>query len=647
MQSSILSTTHSSALATENTVRDRMQGYAARTLQLPMAMRTGAVLLCLAAFAVAFAIVQLRADALEDARSDMATLATLLGEQTTRAVHSIDVVLLDLQGLIAEKNANSAETLGNAVSGEQFHRRLREQLARVPHANVFAVFDLNGRVLNSSRTNPNLGVDISDREFFQHLQSHDDSNLFVSVPIANQTTFEWVILIARRVNSKEGKFLGVVLGGISIRHFEEIYAPIALPRGESFVLARRDGTVLVRHPDTKKRAGDVIPAAAPWHRVVADGGGFYNSPGYFDGISRMVAVRPLAGFPLVVNAAISQKAALATWQRQAIYMGAGSTIVFAYAAFLMRVTQRQFARLEESRQELTAILETMDQGLMMVDVQGALVHCNSQAQRLLDLPDSLVRSRPTFRSILRYQWETNRSGREDITYEEFMRKRLVVDRPHTQEVTRPDGRSIEVRSVPMPKGGFVRTYTDISVRRDAAAKVEYLAHHDDLTQLVNRVAFRERMLEAIAMSRTTRQSAALLYIDLDHFKQVNDTHGHDAGDHVLAEAAQRMRATVRAIDTVARLGGDEFAVILPFVEEPAAAGHLAKRLVSRLAEPYIIDDLPVSIGASIGIAIFPQDGVSVDGLVLHADKALYEAKNAGRNTFRFHTADPARHPASA
>jgi diguanylate cyclase (GGDEF)-like protein len=289
----------------------------------------------------------------------------------------------------------------------------------------------------------------------------------------------------------------------------------------------------------------------------------------------------------------------------------------------------------------------MDQGLMMVDAQGVLVHCNSQAQRLLDLPDDLVRAQPTFQSVLAYQWETNRSGREDVTFEEFSRKRLVVDRPHTQEITRPDGRFIEVRSIPMPAGGFVRTYTDISVRKEASDKVEYLAHHDDLTRLVNRVAFRERMQEAIAMSRTNRQGAALLYIDLDHFKRVNDTRGHEAGDRVLAEAAQRMRATVRAIDTVARLGGDEFAVILSFVEDPAAAGHLARRLIARLAEPYLIDGVSACVGASIGIAIFPQDGVSVDGLVLHADKALYEAKHAGRNTFCFYTAELARHAASA
>jgi diguanylate cyclase (GGDEF)-like protein len=325
-------------------------------------------------------------------------------------------------------------------------------------------------------------------------------------------------------------------------------------------------------------------------------------------------------------------------------MGIGSLLVFAYAAFLMRVTLRQVRRLQESEahlaersQELGTTLETMDQGLMMVDQHGLVVQCNSQAKRLLDLPDAFMASQPSFKAVLDYQWNTNRSGREDGSYEEFIRKRLVGDRPHKHEIKRPDGRVIETRSIPMAAGGFVRTYTDISERKAAEEKVHYLAHHDDLTRLANRVAFRQRLHEAMAMARTSTRGAAVLYLDLDHFKQVNDARGHDVGDRVLAEAAQRMRSSVRAIDTVARLGGDEFAIILPFLDGVETAGNLAQRLVAKLAEPYVISDAQSSIGVSIGIAIFPQDGRSVDEVLHCADGALYEAKRAGRNTYRFHT----------
>jgi diguanylate cyclase (GGDEF)-like protein len=215
----------------------------------------------------------------------------------------------------------------------------------------------------------------------------------------------------------------------------------------------------------------------------------------------------------------------------------------------------------------------------------------------------------------------------------------VVDRPHTQELRRPDGRVLEVRSIPLAAGGFVRTYTDISQRKAAEDKVHYLAHHDDLTRLVNRIAFRERLQQAIGMARASGRGLAVLYLDLDHFKQINDTRGHDAGDRVLAEAAQRMCASVRTVDTVARLGGDEFAIILPFLDSQEAAAQLATRLVACLSEPYPMGEDALRIGVSIGIAIFPRDGATVDTLLQAADAALYDAKRSGRNTFRFYAAD--------
>lgn len=611
----------------------------AQLSQVPVIVTAGALLIAIFIGAVGTAVVQLRKDAVADERRDIANLATILSEQTNRSVQSIDLLLQDLQGWISKNQADAADRFRDTVSGEKFRQELRDKIARVQHADAFAVVDADGNVLNSSRPKPNTGFNVSDREYFQYLSSSGDKTLFVGSPVENRATLEWTIFAGRRVSASDGTFLGIVLAAIAIRHFEDIYASIDLPHRESFILARRDGTVLVRHPDPRRRAGQQIPPSSPWHNVVSQGGGFYDSPGYFDGVKRMVAVRPLRDYPLVVDAAVPTEAALATWTRQATYLTVGSAIICAYAVLLMSVTRRQFNRLKRSRGEMRAILETMDQGLLLVAPDDILSHCNARARQILDLPDSLVRSRPKFHDVLKYQWETNQSGRSEGSFEEFCRKRLVVDHPHNQEITRPDGRVIEVRSVPMQHGGFVRTYTDISTRKNAEARIEYLAHHDDLTHLVNRVAFRERMQRAFEMSRAAGRGVAVLCIDLDGFKQVNDTRGHSVGDRVLTEAAERMGSTARAIDTVARLGGDEFAVVMPFTEDAASAAHLANRLIARLGEPYSIDGEEASIGASIGIAIFPQDGASVDDLVKHADEALYEAKRAGRKTYRFHTTD--------
>ena len=272
----------------------------------------------------------------------------------------------------------------------------------------------------------------------------------------------------------------------------------------------------------------------------------------------------------------------------------------------------------------------------MVDGHGIVVQCNPQARDLLDLPSELTDSKPLFFQVLTYQWEHNKSGREDGNFEQFCHKRLIVDRVHSQELIRPDGRIIEVRSVPLKQGGFVRTYTDITIRKGVEAKVAYLAHHDDLTKLVNRAAFQARLEQILAMSKYLR-AGAIMYLDLDRFKEVNDKCGHEVGDKVLVEVARRMQLEVRAADTVARLGGDEFAILLPNLENQKWCADLARRLCVTLGRPYFIEGQELFIGSSVGIALFPQDGREGRQLLQRADHALYEAKRAGRNTFRFWT----------
>ena len=214
----------------------------------------------------------------------------------------------------------------------------------------------------------------------------------------------------------------------------------------------------------------------------------------------------------------------------------------------------------------------------------------------------------------------------------------MLDQVQIQEMRRPNGRVIEVRSIPIAGGGAVRTFTDVTERKTTEDRHQYFAHHDDLTRLVNRVVLRERLDEALAMASSNRRCLALLYLDLDCFKLVNDTRGHGVGDRLLVEVAQRMRAAVRSVDTVARIGGDEFAIIIPFLDGAQPAEMLARRLISALGTPFVIDSEASTIGVSIGIALFPENADDAPTLIRHADGALYAAKRGGRNTFRFHDA---------
>ena len=171
-------------------------------------------------------------------------------------------------------------------------------------------------------------------------------------------------------------------------------------------------------------------------------------------------------------------------------------------------------------------------------------------------------------------------------------------------------------------------------RKVVEERIRFVAHHDDLTQLANRLEFQQRIEEAVMAARRGEHGLALLYLDLDGFKAVNDTRGHEVGDKLLAAVAGRLREGVREGDTVARMGGDEFAVVQPLAGQPIAATKLALRLLERINQPYTIDGQRTVIGVSIGIAIFPDDGETPDALLRNADTALYRAKQSGRNTYR-------------
>ncbi|MBU2569287.1 MAG: EAL domain-containing protein [Gammaproteobacteria bacterium] len=182
---------------------------------------------------------------------------------------------------------------------------------------------------------------------------------------------------------------------------------------------------------------------------------------------------------------------------------------------------------------------------------------------------------------------------------------------------------------------FVGVFNDISSVKEAQAQLDFLAHHDALTRLPNRTLFRDRLGHALIHAQRENKNLAVLFLDLDRFKTINDTLGHPVGDDLLKEAAERMQQAIRADDTLARLGGDEFVLLL---EDDSTAHHaviVAHKLLQIFNRPMFIDDHTLTVTASIGIALFPQDGKDVDTLLKHADLAMYQAKQQGRNTYQF------------
>jgi diguanylate cyclase (GGDEF)-like protein/PAS domain S-box-containing protein len=183
---------------------------------------------------------------------------------------------------------------------------------------------------------------------------------------------------------------------------------------------------------------------------------------------------------------------------------------------------------------------------------------------------------------------------------------------------------------------FLAVQQDISEKKRLEEEIHYLAYHDPLTHLPNRMLFRDRVQQAIAQAKRTQSKLALMFIDLDGFKAVNDMHGHNNGDSLLQQVAERMRLCVRAGDTVARLGGDEFTVLLREIKGEGSIERVAQKLLDIAVQPYDLgSDQPASVSFSIGISVYPEDGDNFDALLSRADHAMYEAKQGGKNRFTF------------
>jgi diguanylate cyclase (GGDEF)-like protein len=177
---------------------------------------------------------------------------------------------------------------------------------------------------------------------------------------------------------------------------------------------------------------------------------------------------------------------------------------------------------------------------------------------------------------------------------------------------------------------------EIAARKQVEEKILYMASHDDLTGLPNRALFKDRLDTARNMAIRNKQKLAILFIDLDGFKAVNDTQGHKAGDLLLQEVAQRLQAAVRQSDTVGRIGGDEFIILQNGVESAGDAEHVAKKILAALMQPMLLAGREAKVGASIGISIFPDHGEDTEKLISYADGAMYGIKKSGKNAYAFH-----------
>ena len=292
------------------------------------------------------------------------------------------------------------------------------------------------------------------------------------------------------------------------------------------------------------------------------------------------------------------------------------------------------AQLRAQNLRFDAALNNMSHGLLMFDANGRMAICNQRYLELYGLSADIVKPGLSVRDLLQARSATGTFFGDADKYVASLNAKIASGETYDRMVELLDGRTISIVSRPMAGGGWVVTHEDVSERRRAEKQIAHMAHHDALTDLPNRVLLRQRLAESLATLEVGNQ-LAVFYLDLDNFKNVNDTFGHQFGDALLKCVADRLRERVDANVTVARFGGDEFAIILSGLAKIGDAAFLAQSIGEAVRAPYDLFGYAIRTDTSIGIAVGPDDGNDPDELLKKADMALYRAKTDGRGTYRF------------
>lgn len=310
------------------------------------------------------------------------------------------------------------------------------------------------------------------------------------------------------------------------------------------------------------------------------------------------------------------------------------TLAFAALALFAERLRLSNEQLQAKTAQLDAALGNMSQGLCMYDAENRLVLSNARFSEIYNFPDDTVRPGIPFRDIIEISKSVGRhSSRAAQEYHDERVSMIAKRQPASFTEHLSDGCIISIWHTPLEDDGWVVTYEDVTERKKAEARIAHMAHHDALTSLPNRLLFQEEMERAISRCRRGER-IALLCLDLDHFKGVNDALGHPIGDALLRDASERLLSCVRETDLVARLGGDEFSIIQNEVISPEQPLALASRLIEAFDAPFEIDGHQIVTGVSIGIALLDDENKDPDELFLQADMALYRVKTEERGTWR-------------
>lgn len=569
----------------------------------------------------------------KEALQDAASLARGYGDYLKRSVEQLDQITL----LIKHQWEDSHDS-----------PRLRNMLSNGALLNadftLIAIIDRNGMPI-TGMPDPANTPSVADREYFQYHRAHPDAVLHIGKLVTGRITGKRVMQLTRRLQDKEGNFDGVVLVSIEPAWFGAFHNDAYIGKSSLLAVIGDDGLARMAGVRSFGHA-DVSLAAVPELAGRSGTSILPGTPWFADRRARFVAWEPVAGYPLkaIVGLVVDERLdTLHATERSYWKIAAASALLLL--AFSVGVTWLWW------RNEWQHYLHAEAQDAYRITTEGGLDGFYS-LQPIMDEAGSVV----DFKVI-----DCNERGAffNGIPVDEFIGSTLAQRYPkpyffkvlatfcealdkgfYEDELKIPPQSPVRLewvhRRLVRTRTGLAMTVRDISQVKAHERELWRTANEDALTALPNRHWLKSTLPDVIAQARSQHTRVAVLFVDLDDFKNVNDSLGHSAGDELLQIAAKRLQSVLRPGDNVVRLGGDEFTVILTNLEDRHAAAQVAQRITDAFAQPFVLRNGTDSVGTSIGVSVFPDDGDDVETLLMNSDIAMYHAKALGKNHFQFY-----------
>jgi diguanylate cyclase (GGDEF)-like protein/PAS domain S-box-containing protein len=591
-----------------------------------------------------WALLQSRENYLATAEVESRNYVQLIEQDIGTLVHSLDRLLQSMvvqyPQLLARSNAQAEQLV--AMQASQY-----------PDVENLVALDASGRVLHASLGVPPGTPSLAGRDYFRALRARPDAGLLISRPFQGQISKKWVIVLARAMRDARGQFAGVVLVSIPLARLSQAFLALEFSQRGAYNLFDNEFHVITRYPELN--ADGLSSIGRPFNSTalqgrMADGldRGTYRASSSIDKIDRVYSYNRIRAYGLNVIVGVNVDDYLEGWRAHAwaltslVAFFMFITSLFAWS--LHRAWCRQelnLQRLSELNQQLdheTALNQTIIRSspfaIYTRDRDGIVTAWNPAAEQLFGWRAEDVVGRPLPSVPAGKQRETSDLrdrvlGGESILGLEVQRQKAdgtLFDLSTTLAPLREASGEIK---------GYLAIAADITARKLAERQVEFLAYRDVLTGLPNRLLLQDRFGQAVAHAERMHSRLALLFLDLDNFKTINDSLGHAVGDALLKDIALRLGECVRETDTISRQGGDEFLIVLSDLAGTEAIVPVLLKIRERLQLPFVIDGHELSTSASIGVALYPDDGRDFETLHQKADTAMYRAKDAGRNHYRF------------